>query len=627
MKAYAGRILHVNLTSGQSRTETLDEKTAKLYLGGIGLGINLLMEHSKPGKDAFDPDNPLIYCTGPLSGTLGLAGSGCSIVSKSPLTGGVGEGQIQSFFGSELKRAGYDAVIIKGKATEWSYLWIDDDKIQIQSAQHLKGRSVKDVEQTLRNEIGDFYIRVSGIGEAGEKLCRFATIISDKYYTVGRAGLGAVMGSKNLKAIAVRGTHDVNVANLESFTTFVKNTYERVKHSENSKYQLLESKNLLELNSLSALATRNWNSLVFEGAEKINDAYLSARYVKKTVGCATCGMNCNNIIVIPEGPFKDVMAPIDFDCLLSLGPLCGIDNFDAIVRAADLINEYGLDCISLGAIVAFAMDLYEHGILTSEQTTGVDLRFGSVDALFELINKISKREGWLGNVLAEGVLRAAETIGGEATKYACHVKGLELPGYDLRVLKHAALGFSVTFSGDRYLRNNIDLSDAKGPSDPKFKIDIGCRLAETNFRYNVLDSLLLCKLLLKVYTWQDLADYYLYATGISITVEELKQAGERIENLARLFNILEGKGTRNYDDLPYKFKNCPLPVKGYKKNVPISVSVSDDELQLGIDDYYIACGWTADGIPTIDRLKQIGLGTLAYISENAIANARAQEEN
>jgi len=623
MKAYAGRILHVNLTSGHSRTEELDEKTVKLYLGGIGLGINLLMEHSKPGKDAFDPDNPLIYCTGPLSGTLGLAGNGCSIVSKSPLTGGVGEGQVQSFFGSELKRAGYDAVIIKGKAAELSYLWIDDDKIQIRTAQHLQGSSVKDVEQTLRNEIGDFYIRVSGIGEAGEKLCRFATIISDKYYAFGRAGLGAVMGSKNLKAIAVRGTHDVNVANLESFTQFVKSIYERVKNSETNKYQPLVPKNLLELNAFSALATRNWNNAVFEGAEKINALYLNDRYVKKTVGCATCGMNCNSIIVVPEGSFKGVMAQLDFDCLLSLGPLCGIDSFDAIVKATSLISDYGLDCLSVGAVVAFAMDLYEHDIITLEQTEGVDLRFGNIDAFLWLINKIGKREGWLGNILAEGVLRAAETIGNKAVKHACHVKGLELPGYDLRVLKRAALGFSVTFSGDRYLRNNIDLLDVKNKADYKLETGVGSKLVEANYRYNVLDSLLLCKLLSEAYNWQDLADYYLYATGISITKEELKQVGERVENLARLFNILEGKGTRNYDDLPYKLKNCPIPVKGSKK----SVIISDDELQLGIDDYYTVCGWTADGIPTIDRLKQIGLGALAYISENAIASARAQEEN
>ena len=620
MKAYAGKILHVDLFSGKSRTEDLDEKTAKLYLGGVGLGINLLMEYSKLGKDAFDPDNPLIYCTGPLSGTLGLAGSGYGVVSKSPLTGCVGEGQVQSFFGSELKRAGYDAVIIKGKAVNLSYLWIDDDVIQIRNAQHLKGNSVGEVEQSVRNELGDFSVRVSGIGEAGEKLCRFATIVSDKYYTVGRTGLGAVMGSKNLKAIAVRGTNDVNVAGLESFVSLVKNSYERVKDSEINK----SPKNLLDLNAFSALATRNWSDATFDGAEKINAEYLSDRYVKKLVGCATCEMDCNSIAVVHDGPFKGVMAQLDFDYVLSLGSLCGIDRFDAIVKAVNLITDYGLDCISVGNVIAFAMDLYEQGILTLEQTEGVDLRFGNVDAMFDLINKIGKREGWLGNVLAEGVVRAAEVIGDDALKYACHVKCLELPSYDLRALKDVALSFSVTFSGDRHLRNEAEMFDVKGKTVySKIEHGIGRKLVEASQRYNVLDSLMLCKRLSKYYTWKDLADYYLFATGIQITEEELRQVGERIENIARLFNILEGKGTRDYDDIPYKLKNCPIFVKGTKKDT----IVSDDELQLGLDDYYVACGWTADGIPTVDRLKQIGLGNLSYISENAILTARAKGEN
>ncbi|MGD6809159.1 MAG: aldehyde ferredoxin oxidoreductase family protein [Candidatus Bathyarchaeia archaeon] len=624
MNAYAGKILHVNLTSGQLRNENLDETTAKSYLGGIGLGINLLMEHSKTGRDAFDPDNPLIYCTGPLTGTLGPAGNGYAVVSKSPATGGIGEGQAQSFFGPELKRAGYDAIIIKGKAPNLSYLWIDDDKIEIRNAECLKGNSVKDVEQKIREEIGDFYIRVSGIGEAGEKLCRFATIISDEYHAAGRTGLGAVMGSKNLKAIAVRGTHDINVANLEAFTPFVKSLYERVKEPQTNKYQPAIAENLIEINGLSALATRNWTNASFEGAKKINAEYQNDHYVKKTVGCATCGMSCDRIAVVPDGPFKDVMAQLDFDCLLSMGPLCGIDRLDAIVEATRLINNYGMDCTSVGNTIAFAMDLYEHGLITSAQTGGVELRFGNVDALMDLINKIGKRDGWLGNVLAEGVAKAAEAIGGEAVKYACHVKGLELPAYDLRTLKNAALGFSVAFSGDAHLRNGAELLDVKGKVDRhKIENGIGKLLVEGSRLFNVLDSLILCKLNPETYTWKDLTDYYTLATGIQVTEEDLKLVGDRMENLARLFNLLEGKGTRNQDDLPYKIKNSPVPDEGPEKGAV----VTDDELQFGIDDYYVARGWTADGIPTVDCLKQAGLGNLAYISESAIKAARTQGEN
>jgi aldehyde:ferredoxin oxidoreductase len=625
MSVYASKILFVNLTSGQIRTEMLDEKTVKLYLGGLGLGVNLLMEHSKPGKDAFDPDNPLIYCTGPLSGTLGPAGNGYVVVSKSPLTGGVGEGQVQSFFGSELRRAGYVAVVIKGRASDLSYLWIDDDRVQIRDAQHLRGDSVIEVERKLCDEIDDFSVCVSGIGEAGEKLCRFANIVSDKYYAVRRgAGLGAVMGSKNLKAVVVRGTHDVNVADLSSFVQFTKALYDRSKMFERSNYSSFMFKWLLELNSLSALATRNWNDSVFEGAKKISDDYLMDRFVKKSVGCAVCGRSCSSVVMVSAGSFKDELAVLNFDCLSSLGSLCGVDSLDAIVKAASLINKYGMDCVSVGAVVAFAMDLFARGLITLEQTDGVALHFGNVDSLFYLIDKIGKRDGWIGETLSEGVEKAAAIIGGEAAKYACHVKGLELPGYDLRALKNAALGFSVAFSGDGHLRNGVELLDIAGKVD-RYKIDeaIGGEIVEASYRYNVLDSLIICKTNSETYTWTDLMNYYSFATGIQVTEEELKLVGKRIETLVRLFNLLEGKGTRDYDDLPYVLKFCPISTESSEKGMV----VTDDELQLGIDYYYVACGWTADGIPTADCLKQVNLGHLAYISENAIKAAHVQGEN
>ncbi|MDR2708239.1 MAG: hypothetical protein LBB87_05810 [Nitrososphaerota archaeon] len=628
MSAYAGKVLHVNLTSGQIRTEMLDERTVNLYLGGVGLGVNLLMEYSKPDRDAFDPDNPLIYCTGLLSGTLGSSGHGYAVVSKSPLTGGVCEGQVQSFFGSELKRAGYAAVVVKGKASELSYLWIDDDQVQIRSAQCFSGDSVRVVEQKLCDELDDFSVRVSGIGEAGEKLCRFATIVSDKCHVVSRgAGLGAVMGSKNLKAIVVRGTHDVNVANLGSFACFVKALYERdgALGISNSSSSSLLFRRLLELNSLSALATRNWGNSVFEGIKKLGDDYLTDRFVKKAVGCGACGVNCNSAVMVSAGSFKNEVALLNSDCVLSLGSLCGVDSFDAIVKAASLVNDYGMDVVSVGVVVAFAMDLYERGVITREQAGGVDLRFGNVDALLDLICKIGKGDGWLGKILAEGVAKAADAIGGEAVKYACHVKGLELPGYDLRALKNAALGFSVAFNGDARMRNGAELLDIAGGGVDRCKIesDMGSRLVEESQRYNVLDSLLICKLNPQVYTWKDLADYYLHVTGIEVAEEDLKLVGKRIETLVRLFNILEGKGIRDYDDLPYKIKFCPISDDVKEKGMVIT----DDELQLGIDSYYAASGWTADGIPTVDCLKQVGLGHLAYISENAIKAAQNREES
>jgi aldehyde:ferredoxin oxidoreductase len=616
MYAYAGRILHVNLTTGKVSTEPLSEEMAKSYIGGIGLGIRLLMDNSKPGTDPFSPDNPLIFVTGPLSGTMGpTAGNGYAVVSKSPATGGVGEAKAHGFFGPDLKRAGYDAVIITGKADKLSYLWIDDDNVKVMNAEHMTGKSPHETDLEIREELGDFYIRVSAIGESGEKLCRFAAIINDEFRAIGRTGLGAVMGSKNLKAVAVRGTNDVNVADLEKFKEFVKLIHERMKGPATKKYKTLGTpENVLVLNSLAALATRNWTNATFEGADKVSGEYLNEHYVKKIVGCATCGMRCDHIAVVPEGPYQGSTSRLEFECLWSMGPLCGVDRLDAVIEAMRIVNEYGMDGISIGVVVAFAMDLYEHGIITKEQTDGIELNFGNAEALIAIIHKIGKREGWLGNALAEGVAKAAEIIGGDAPKYACHIKGLELPGYDLRTLKTAALGFSVSFRGACHLRNGAYSPDVKGKVN-RFKIEKGRgkMIVDEGNMYNIIDSLIVCKFSRGTYYdgWKDLANYYSLATGIPMTPEELTKDGERIENLARLFNIREGKGTRKYDTIPWKIKNVPVPDEGPAKGV----CVSDEELQVGLDDYYAARGWTIDGVPSAAKLNELGLGDLAPVAQ------------
>jgi aldehyde:ferredoxin oxidoreductase len=620
MFAYAGKILRVDLTTGKTSTEPLSEEMAKSYIGGIGLGIRLLIDNSKQGTDPFSPDNPLIFVTGPLSGTMGpTAGNGYAVVSKSPATGGVGEAKAHGFFGPDLKRAGYDAVIITGKAEKLSYLWIDDDKVQVMSAEHLKGKSPYEADEAIREELGDFYVRVSAIGPAGEKLCRFAAIINDEFRAIGRTGMGAVMGSKNLKAVAVRGTHDVNVANLEGFKEFVKMLHERMKGPATKKYKTLGTpENVLVLNSLSALATRNFNEAKFEGADRVSGEYLNEHYVKKIVGCATCGMRCDHIAVVPEGPYKGSTSRLEFECLWSMGPLCGVDRLDAVIEAMRLANYYGMDGISIGVVIAFAMDCYDHGIITNEQTGGLDLRFGNGEALVEMVKRIGLREGWLGDVLAEGTMRAAQKIGNGAEKYACHIKGLELPGYDIRGLKTAALGFSVSFRGACHLRNGAYSPDVKGKVN-RFKIEKGRGkiIADEGDVYNIIDSLIVCKFSRGTYYdgLEDLAKYYTLATGIPITAAELKKDGERIENLARLFNVREGIGTRQFDALPWKIMNVPIPDEGPAKGV----CVNNDEFQLGLDDYYATRGWTEEGIPKPEKLSELNLSDYASIVEGGKA--------
>jgi len=616
MFAYANKILRVDLSTGKIETETLGEETAKQYIGGIGLGIRLLVDNLKQGTDAFSPDNPLIFVTGPLSGTMGpTAGNGYAVVSKSPATGGVAEAKAHGFFGPDLKRAGYDAVIITGKAEKPTYLWIDDDKVQLMDAKHLCGMSPNETDAAIRKELGDHYIRVSAIGPAGEKLCRFAAIINDEFRAIGRTGMGAVMGSKNLKAVAVRGTRDVNVADLEGFKEFVKMIHERMKGPATKKYRTLGTpENVLVLNSLAALPTRNFTQATFEGAERVSGEYLNEHFVKKIVGCATCAMRCDHIAVVPEGPYKGSTSRLEFECLWALGPDCGVDRLDGIIEAMRLCNHYGLDGISTGVVIGFAMDLYEHGIITKEQTDGVDLRFGNAEALTQMVKKIALREGWLGDVLAEGSMRAAEKIGKGAEQYACHIKGLELPGYDLRSLKTAALGFSVSFRGGCHLRNGAYSPDVKGKVN-RFKIEKGRgkMIMEEGDVYNIIDSLILCKFSRGTYYdgLNDMAKYYTLATGIPISAAELRKAGERIENLARLVNIREGIGTREHDTLPYKIMNVPLPDGG----VANGAVVNNEEFQLGLDDYYEVRGWTKEGIPTLEKLNELGLQEFAEITK------------
>jgi len=609
---YAGKILHIDLSTGKSETEPLKENLAKKYVGGIGLGMRLFLDHSKPGVDAFSPENPLIFITGPLSGTMGpTAGNGYAVISKSPESGGIGESKAHGFFGSELKRAGYDVIIIKGKAEKPAYLWIDDDSVQLMDAKSLWGKSPEQTEDAIREELRDYYIRVASIGSAGEKLVRFACIINDRTRAAGRTGMGAVMGSKNLKAIAVRGTKDVKVAKPEEFKEFVKLLHERMKGPATRKYKTLGTpENVLVLNSLGVLPVNNFTRGTFDGAEKVSGEYLNERFVAKIIGCSSCAMRCEHIAVVPEGPYKGTATRMEYESLWSLGPNCGVDRLDAITKAVELCNFYGVDTLSAGGVIGFAMDCYEHGILTKKDSDGMDLKFGNHEAVLDMLKKIGIREG-IGNILAEGVKRAAEKIGKGAEKFANHIKGVEMTGYDIRGLKTAALGYAVSFRGADHNRHGAYAPDVKG-SVNRFKAEKGRGklVREIEDLYTIIDSLIVCKFSRGVYpdAFGDLAKYYTLDTGIEMTPQELQKTGERINNLARLINIREGF-TRKDDHLPPKVMNVPIPDEGVSKGA----HVTQAELDLLLDDYYETRGWTKEGVPTMEKLNEIGLEDLDYI--------------
>ncbi|MDR2699745.1 MAG: aldehyde ferredoxin oxidoreductase family protein [Nitrososphaerota archaeon] len=626
MLGYAGKVLHVNLTTASSHVKKLDEATAKKYIGGIGLGMKLYWSNSKVGVDPLSSENPFVLAVGPISGTMfPTGGSGHAFVSKSPVTNLLGTSVSRGTFGAEFKRAGYDAVVITGKAEKPSYLWIDDDSIQILDASALWGKSPEEVEDAIRVEIGDFYVRVASIGVAGENLSKIACIVNDRTRVAGRTGLGAVMGSKNLKAIAVRGTMDVSVSKPDEFFSLVKDFHERMKGPAVQKYRTMGStENLVHLNDMFCVPTRNYNDSHFQLAENIGSSVINERFVVKIIGCNSCAMRCEHEVLVREGIYKDTLTRIEYDSLWAFGPNLGVDRLDVIIKAIERCTYYGLDTQSVGGVIGFIMDCHGKGLLKNNSAAvlleelGFVPYFGNADVIIPLIEHMAVREG-IGDILADGVKVAAEKLGSDGDdvdafgSLAQHVKGLEATGYDLRCLKTTALSVAVSFRGADHSRSGAFMLDLSGKVDRlKAEVGRGKLVEELEDIYNLIDSFIICKnakgTLYK--DVEDLAKLYSAVTGKEITSEELKLAGQRIETLARLINIREGL-TRKDDTLPWKVLNQPItdnncPTKGQ--------IVTQEELNLMLDDYYTARGWTLKGTPTKKTLQQLELHELKNIT-------------
>ena len=612
MHGYAGKVLIADLNTGKTRVELLNMDYAKKYVGGIGLGMRLWLDNSKAGVDALSPKNPLVLTLGPISGSIfPTAGNGHAFVAKSPATLGIGEAVAHGTFGSEMKRAGYDAVILKGKAEKPIYLWIDDDSVQLLDAAHLVGKSPSETEDAIKEDLGDYYVRVAAIGLAGEKLSKIACIINEKTRAAGRTGMGAVMGSKNLKAIAVRGTHDIVPAKSEEFMDMVKEFHERMKGPATRKYRTLgTAENVLVHNALYCMPTRNYNNAHFEEAKKVSGEVLNEKFVAKIIGCSSCAMRCEHEVVIPEGPYKGAMTRMEYETLWAMGPYCGIDRLDTIIKGMETANYYGMDAISAGVTVGFAMDCYEKGILTKKKLDGIEANFGNSEALIQLLEKMGRREG-IGDILADGVRSAAQKIGKGSEKLAQHIKGLEVTGYDLRCLKTAALGFAVSFRGADHNRHGAYVFDVKGKVDRlKAEKGRGKMVRDMENLYALIDSFIVCKFSRGTYYkgLADMAKLYSLVTGIEMTGQELDKSGARINTLARLINIREGLGRKD-DTLPWKVMNMPIPDEGPVKGAV----VTKKELDLLLDDYYTSRGWTLEGVPTAATLKELGMEGLTKI--------------
>jgi aldehyde:ferredoxin oxidoreductase len=593
---YAGRILRVDLTRRVFKTEQLSEQLVKLYMGGNGFGVKILYDEISPGIDPLGVENKLVFATGPLCGTALPIAVKFGVFSKSPLTGILGESYSSGFFSEYLKRSGYDVLIVEGRSEKPVFLKIIDGDVELCDASGIWGLTCWDAEDAVRSDLGEKRLGILTIGPAGENLVKFACITSDRYRQAGRCGLGAVMGAKKLKAIAVYGSGKIEVADPEGVLSVAREVVERSKSARIEHHRVYGTLGTLEIaNDQSALPTRNWLYGFFEKAENVSAEFMLKNTLVRDVGCLErCPIRCGKYNVVRDGRFKGaaIVGP-EYQSTYALGPNCFIDDFKAIIKANELCDKLGIDTISGGCTVAFAMECFERGIL-SEEDVGFKLRFGDSEALIKLLELIAYRRG-IGNILAEGSKKASELLGAEAL--AVHVKGLECPGYDARVLKGTALQYAVSSRGACHLRARVQVPELTGVVDRLELKGKGKLVKDREDLFTVFDSLIVCKFALPIFEITDIAKAYRYATGYSLSEEEILKIGERIVNLERLFNVREGV-SREWDTLPERIRTQPNQ----------NTVTSEEELNIMLNEYYKLRGWDLEtGKPTFEKLKELNL--------------------
>jgi aldehyde:ferredoxin oxidoreductase len=610
MIGYNGKILRVNLTTTSFSTEEPPEDFYKLFLGGRGFIIYTLLTEVPQNADPLGSENKIIFALGPFTGHP-LIGSGRnSVGSKSPLTGGFGESEAGGFWGAELKRSGFDAIIIEGKAKKPQYLWINEGKVEIRDASKIWGMEVADTEKYIQNELKDERVRTATIGPAGEKLVRYACILNDISHAYGRTGMGAVMGSKNLKSIAVRGTKHPEMADKEKVLELSRWMARNFKKKSGLwKYGTGDAMDYYE--DSGNLPIKNFTGGRFPGVEKISaQAIFNKHYITKMDNCYGCPMRCKKRVKL-EKPWKTdpVYGGPEYETLAALGSNCCIDNVECIIKANELCNRYGLDTISTGVSISFAMECFEKGILTSRDTDGLDLSFGNGQAMVEMVERIAFRRG-VGNILAEGVKKAAEIIGKEAMEFAMQVKGVEIPLHEPRYKQGLGLHYSVHFSGpDHCTGIHDDVINKNLPDWERFGLTETLPVSELSPRK--------ARMLYLVGLWRQLPNHLGFClfipwsnrqimdaleaiTGWPMSSWRLLKAAERGLALAQIFNIREGLSSED-DRLPERFYSPPSdgPLKG--------IFIDPKRLSQAQKCYHQMLGRDEKAIPTYGRLVELNI--------------------
>jgi aldehyde:ferredoxin oxidoreductase len=644
---YTGKILHVNLNSGFCHIEEPEESFYRTYFGGSAMGLYYLLKNSPAGSDPLGPENTLAFILSAATGAPVLGQSRVTVVAKSPLTNAVGDSQAGGFFPAELKFAGFDGIVITGAARSPVYLWIKDGSVEIRDASHLWGHITNEAQAMLVEELGDPRVEIAQIGPAGEKLVRFAAIINMSNRANGRTGMGAVMGSKNLKAIAVRGTDKkIRLADAGALKAFNKNAQEVfAKDGEIQGLSQYGTAEIVPLQDLwGGLPTQNWHSghMGPERADAISGERMYDEILRgasdgdqKRQGrdtCFACSVRCKRVVA-SEWQGKAIRPQSggpEYETLATFGSYCSIDNLNAVAYANQLCNQYGVDTISAGATMAFAMECFENGLITLQDTGGIALNWGNSQAMVALLEKTLKREG-IGDILAEGSARAAAWIGNGAQAFVMASKQQEIPAHMPHVKRSLALIYAVNPFGPDHQSSEHDpsyepewfqtnfkkygqrLTDIglTDPQDPKVLNQEKVRFALiTQYAYSVLDTANVCQFVFgpgwQLLGMRELAEFLSSVTGWEFSIEDLLKIGARRLNMLRAFNCREGF-TRDKDSLPKRFFDEPL--QGGESD---GISIDRREFEAALEEYYRQAGWDLEtGNPHRVTLENLGLGWIA----------------
>jgi len=601
-----GKILRVDLSREKIRIEELKFEDIDLFIGGSGLAAKIIYTEVDPKIDPFDKGNKIVCMTGPLTGTIVPGGNKTTIAAKSPLTNAWGEAHLGGFWGPELKFAGYDGIIVEGRASSPVYIFIHDDEVELRDASKLWGLTTSVTEKLVREENKDKNIKVLAIGPAGEKLVRFAVVISDER-VAGRTGMGAVFGSKNLKAIAVRGTGKVEVKEYARLRSLIRRLYPVIMSDPTTQMRALYGTNgeMDVFYEYGDVPLKNFSKGAWEGVFKITGQVIVKSMLKRHRACFNCPIHCWKEVVIKEGPYAGVTTRgPEYETAASLGALLLIDDPNYLAVAEHLCNEFGIDVISTGVTIAWAMEAFERGIISERNTGGLRLKWGNANAVIKLLKMISLREGF-GNILAEGCMRASKIIGKGSEEFAMHVKGVEIPMHDPRAFKGMGLQYATSNRGADHLQGAFFRIE-QGERVPDLKIyervdrfsiqGKGWMVAVMQDWHEVIESVGLCKFIRLAPG--HIAAFYTLVTGVVKRVPELREAGERIFNLKRIFNIEAGLSSKD-DALPKRFLSEPLKEGGAKGQV-VNVEVM-------LREYYEHRGWNENGVPTKETLARLKL--------------------